>query len=280
MRNARPRRNQTLTDRCRRVEAYDRFSEAVDGPMTVLAVVWLPVLVIPLVVHLSPTASDACNAIDYTVWAVFVIEYLVKLGLAPSRAHFVKTHILDLVVIAIPFLRPVRALRALRLIRSVTVAGEGLTRAKRLLTEHGLHYVLLAAVMVVFAGAAAELGFEQHAAGSNIHTYGEALWWAVVTVTTVGYGDRYPVSAGGRGVAVVLMLVGIGLLGVITANIASFFVTSKDTETTARLVALEGRLERIERLMEVIADHTVGTVRDDVSRVDAAVHNTRDTNGE
>ena len=74
---------------------------------------------------------------------------------------------------------------------------------------------------IVFVSATLELEFEQHARGSNIHTFADALWWAIVTVTTVGYGDRYPVSAGGRGVALLLMVVGIGLIGVLTATIAS-----------------------------------------------------------
>jgi voltage-gated potassium channel len=235
-------------------DSYDRFSAAVDGPMTVLTVLWLPVLVVPLVAHLQPPWADACNAIDYTVWALFVVEYLVKLGLAPRRWFFVRTHILDLVVICIPFLRPIRALRVLRLLRAVTVAGEGLTRAKRLLTQHGLHYVLLAVVILVFAGAAAELHYEQTAPHSNIHSYGDALWWAIVTVTTVGYGDRFPVTTGGRGVAVVLMLVGIGLIGVITANVASYFVTKEAGGDTARLAAMESRLARIEALVQAIAE--------------------------
>ncbi len=75
--------------------------------------------------------------------------------------------------------------------------------------------------------AALELSFENGARGSTIHNYGDALWWAIVTVTTVGYGDKYPVTAGGRGVAVVLMLVGIGLIGVLTATVASYFVEEK-----------------------------------------------------
>jgi voltage-gated potassium channel len=163
------------------------------------------------------------------------------------------THILDLIVISVPFLRPIRALRILRLLRAVTVAGEGLTRGKRLLTRHGLHYVLLAAIILVFAGAAAELNFERKAPRANIHGYGDALWWAITTVTTVGYGDRFPVTAGGRGVAVVLMLVGIGLIGVITANVASYFVTKENSDERDKLDALEERLTRIEGLLEIIA---------------------------
>ncbi len=76
----------------------------------------------------------------------------------------------------------------------------------------------------MFLGAWLVLLFEVHAAGSNIHNYGNALWWAIVTVTTVGYGDRYPLTPGGRIVATVLMLVGIGLIGVLTATVASVFV--------------------------------------------------------
>jgi voltage-gated potassium channel len=224
--------------------------------MTVLAIVWLPVLIVPLVTHLSPGVAATFNGIDYTLWALFVVEYLVKLGLSPSRWGFVRSHLLDLLVIAVPLLRPVRVLRALRLVRAGAVTGGGLGRAKRLLTEHGLQYVLLATVVIVFAGAAAELGFERQAVGSNIHSYGDAVWWAVVTVTTVGYGDRYPVTAGGRGVAVVLMLTGIGLLGVITANVAAFFVSKHDVAERRRMDALEDRLQRIEGLLEVIAGRT------------------------
>lgn len=221
--------------------------------MMVLAIVWLAVLVVPLLAPLTPTIADTLNAVDYTLWALFVVEYLVKLSLAPSRWAYVRTHLLDLVVITVPFLRPVRALRLLRLVRAGSVTAGGLRRAKALMTEHGLHYVLLAAVVIVFAASAAELAFERHAPGSNIHSYGDALWWAVVTVTTIGYGDRYPVTAAGRGVAVVLMLVGIGLLGVITANVAAFFMTKGEAAEARRLDALEERLERIEALLEMIA---------------------------
>jgi voltage-gated potassium channel len=138
----------------------------------------------------------------------------------------------------------------LRLIRVVAVLGNGLRRARAILTHHGLHFVLLAAVLIVFVGAGAELIFESKAKGSNIHNYANALWWAITTITTVGYGDRYPVSAGGRGVAVVLMLVGIGLIGVITASVASYFVAQEsETNVAEAVVQLDARLDRIEALL-------------------------------
>jgi voltage-gated potassium channel len=104
----------------------------------------------------------------------------------------------------------------------------------------------LAVAIIVFACAGLVLSFEAHAKGTNIHGFSDALWWAIVTVTTVGYGDRFPVSAGGRGVAVVLMLVGIGLIGVLTATVASYFVEQKADEDTADL---NERLDRMEAML-------------------------------
>src|SRR5207248_6661721 len=117
-------------------------------------------------------------------------------------------NLLDLVIILIPLCRPLRIIRAgrllrlLQLIRLLAFVGEGLRRARSLLRHGGLQYVLLVGVIVVFAGAGLEFAAEHNAAGSNIHNYGDALWWAIVTITTVGYGDRFPVTASGKGVAI------------------------------------------------------------------------------
>jgi voltage-gated potassium channel len=219
-------------------EAYDRFSTAVDAPLTIAAVIWLPFLIIPLFVRLKGGVAATFDAVDYTIWALFVIEYLVKLWLAPARWGFVKTHKLDLAMVALPMLR--------RLARAGTVLSVGLKRARALLTHHNLHFVLLSVAVIVFVAAGLEVAFEVNAKGSNIHGFADALWWAVVTVTTVGYGDKFPVTAAGRGVAVVLMLVAIGLIGVLTATVASFFVGEKADEEQA---ALDQRLDRIEAML-------------------------------
>ncbi len=109
--------------------------------------------------------------------------------------------------------------------------------------------MLLAVLVIILAGAALELGFEKGAPGANIHNYGDALWWAIVTVTTAGYGDKYPVTAGGRGVAVALTLVGIGLIGALTATVASFFVEQKNDE---QKTDLHERLDRIETALNTL----------------------------
>jgi voltage-gated potassium channel len=139
-----------------------------------------------------------------------------------------------------------RLLRLLSLARAGAILANALKRTRDLFTHRGLHFVLLAALGIVVVCSALELGFEQHAHGSSIHTFADALWWAIVTVTTVGYGDKYPVSAGGRGVAAVLMLVGIGLIGVLTATIASYFVEQKSDQEKDEL---NERLKRIEAML-------------------------------
>ncbi len=250
-------RRPTNRSLARSQDAYDRFAALVDLPLTVLALIWLPVLVLPYVVHLPTDVQDTFAVIDYTVWAAFVTEYLVKLYLSPSRRFFVRHHLIDLAVIALPMLRPLRAARLLRLLnltRVAVVLANALRRTRSLLTHRGLHFVLLAVLAIIFACSALVLSFEAHARGSNIHNFGDALWWAIVTVTTVGYGDRYPVSAGGRGVAVILMFVGIGLIGVLTATVASYFVQQSADDDRAELVE---RLDRMEALLQELAARPV-----------------------
>ena len=235
-------------------DAYDRFAKVVELPLTILALLWLPVLVLPYIVHLSPTVTATFEAIDFFVWAAFVVEYLVKLYLSPGRKRFVTHHWLDLAVIAVPIFRPLRALRLVRLLnlsRVGIVLANALRRTKALFTHRGLHFVLLAVMAIVFACSALVLSFEVNAKGSNIHNFGDALWWAIVTVTTVGYGDKFPVTAGGRGVATVLMFVGIGLIGVLTATVASYFVTQNADEDKADLVE---RLDRMEAMLQQLTE--------------------------
>jgi len=228
-------------------DAYDRFSAAVDIPLTVITIAWLPVLIIPLITPVHGAVAETFAVIDYMVWALFVLEYLIKLYLSPSRAHFFKTHILDLLIVAVPFFRPLRVTRLARLARLArigVVLARGIGRAKELLSHKGLHFVLLTVAMIIFASAGLVMVAERSAPGGNIHNFGQGLWWAVVTVTTVGYGDHYPVTAFGQGVAVVLMIVGISLIGVLTATVASYFVGQDlDRDKTDRAM-LKAELEQ------------------------------------
>jgi voltage-gated potassium channel len=235
-----------------RVEAFERFSRAVDGPMMVLALVMIPLVVVPVVVDLSPGLDRTVLAVDYLVWAAFALEYVVKLYLAPQRWRFVKANIPDLVIVVVPMLRPLRVLRSarllrlLRLARLVAFAVEGLQEVREILRRRGLSWVVLIVLALNLVAAALVLTFERDMPNGNIHSYPDALWWAVTTITTVGYGDRFPMSPAGRGVAVVLMVSGIALFGVVTASIAAYFVEQKAEQDLA------SRLDHILQRLEVI----------------------------
>jgi voltage-gated potassium channel len=235
-----------------RQAAFERFSRAVDGPLTVLALVMVPLIVLPLVMELSPATEAAFLAIDYVIWAVFAAEYVIKLYLAPNRRQFVARHVPDLVIVLVPVLRPLRILRSVRLLRLLRLAlltglaVKGLRETRNILRRRGLNWVLLIVLVLNLIAAAIVLEFERGNPEANIDSYPDALWWAVTTITTVGYGDRFPMSPAGRGVAVVLMVAGIAIFGVITASIAAYFVEQKAEEDLA------GRMDQIMERLECI----------------------------
>ena len=183
-----------------RGEAFERFSRAVDGPLTVLALVLIPLIVLPLVIDLSPGTESAFLAIDYLIWAVFAAEYAIKLYLASNRRQFVARHIPDLIIVLVPMLRPLRVLRSVRLLRLLRLtllaglAAKGLREARNILRRRGLNWVLLIVLVLNLIAAAMVLEFERGNPDANIDSYPDALWWAATTITTVGYGDRFPMS--------------------------------------------------------------------------------------
>jgi voltage-gated potassium channel len=239
-----------MTDDTSQGDRLTRFSARVDPVMMVLALLWLPVLVVPLVTQLHGSVAGAFATVDYLVWAAFLLEYIAKLKLATDRWKFVRHHVLDLAMVAVPILRPLRLARLLRFVRLgrvLIVLGGSLRRARAMLTYHALHFVLLAVTTIIFAAAGLELVFEQHSTGpTTIHSFGDALWWAVVTVTTVGYGDKVPMTGGGKWVAAGLMFTGIGLVGTLTATIASYFVQEQHS---AEMADLKAQLAEIRELI-------------------------------
>jgi voltage-gated potassium channel len=226
--------------------AYDRFKAASEIPLLVAALAFIPVFVAPLVFDLSSEVSDALTFAAWLIWAAFVIEYLVLFALAPNRWFMVKTHVFDLLIIVLPFLRPLRAARSLRLFRVLAVSGRIGIGLRALRTREGVRNFSVAVAGLVIAGGLLTYGFERNHEGSNIESIGDSMWWAIVTTTTVGYGDHTPVSSEGRAVATVLMLVGIGIIGVLTANIAAFFVESDVDDSNAEVIE---RLDRIEKAL-------------------------------
>lgn len=240
-------------------EALESFERQTAWPMLVLSLAIIPLLVIPLVVDLSPTTETTFFTLDWILWALFALEYGIRLYLAPTRGRFVRSNLIDLVVVVIPFLRPLRVVRSarlLRLLRAARVAAflfRGLHAVQAVLSRRKLGYTLLVVMFLTIGAGVLVWAVEQDEPAKNIQTVGDGLWWAITTLTTVGYGDRFPTSPLGRGVAVGMMLVGVALFGVLAASLASFFLErGRQEEATADDIGLEdiaARLGRIERLL-------------------------------
>lgn len=249
----------------RRRSALDRFERAVELPLLVLALAMVPLLVLPLVLDLPSGIEATFIALDWFIWAVFALEYVVRLALTDRRWRFIRRQWPDLLIIVLPFLRPLRivrsarALRLLRLGRLVSVLSKAGQQGQRLLVRHKLHYAVLV-TMVVVVGAAALILAAEEGRGGSIDSFGDALWWAVTTVTTVGYGDMFPVTPAGRGIAAFLMVAGIALFGVLTANVAAFFV-ERDRE--AEVDPVTEQLAEILRRLDGIEAHLEEPVSDD-----------------
>lgn len=163
------------------------------------------------------------RVVNLGIWAVFVADYVTRLALSTDRRAFFRVNIIDLIAIMpADFFRTLRVLRLarlLRVLRAVTVLNRLLRNVRGVTVTNGLHWVLLVATGSVILG-----GFVAWWVEPTITTLEDGLWWAVVTATTVGYGDLSPETGAVRVLAVVLMLFGIGTIGMITGSIATYFI--------------------------------------------------------
>ncbi|RAY11860.1 two pore domain potassium channel family protein [Actinomadura craniellae] len=196
--------------------AWERRAEI---PLLVAATVFLAAYAVPIVwPDLSPATDRTAELVIVGVWAVFGADYLVRLALAGERWRFVRTHLLDLALLVLPFLRP------LRLLRLVFVLQVLHRRAQFTFRGRVVTYTVGAVAFVVLIASLAVLDAERRNPEANIQNMGDALWWALTTITTVGYGDHAPTTGEGRLAAALLMVAGIALLGVVTGSLASWFV--------------------------------------------------------
>ncbi len=199
--------------------AQVRWERRTQRPLLALAVLFALAYAVPIVVSpASRSLTDACAVVEWVVWGAFAVDYLVRLFLAEDRRRFVRRHWLDLCAVILPLLQP---LRLLRLVSTLLLVQRRARMASQIrLTT----YVAGAVVGLLMFGSLAVLSVERESADGNIRTLGDAVWWSFTTMTTVGYGDHAPTTGLGRVIAVGLMLSGIALLGVVTANIAAWFI--------------------------------------------------------
>ncbi|MFD8011803.1 potassium channel family protein [Streptomyces sp. NPDC058955] len=197
-----------------------RWEERTQTPLLVLAVAFGIAYAVPIVAPGGePWVLRLCHYVEWVVWGAFAVDYLVRLALAPSRWSFVRSHPLDLLAVVLPLVQP---LRLLRVVSTLLLVGRRARMAPQITLTT---YVAGAVVGLMMFGSLAVLHVERDAPDGNIKTLGDAVWWSFTTMTTVGYGDHAPTTGLGRVLAVGLMLSGIALLGVVTANIAAWFIS-------------------------------------------------------
>ena len=243
-----------------RLRVYEERSSL---PLLVLAVVFLVVYAAPVInPSLPPGVITFLNLCSGVIWLVFATDLAVRVLLAERRWHYLATHLIDVLFVVLPALRPLRVLR-------VFTAGQALvTQAGRFSVIRTAQALAGAAAVLIFISAVAMLEVERRTRDANINDFGDALWWAATTVTTVGYGDRFPVSGTGRLVAVALMLVGISLFGAVAAIIGAWFaslmrtaVREEEAATAERLQRLEERLDAIYAAVRTKDDATEGATK-------------------
>lgn len=238
--------------------ALSAWEVRTDLPMTALAFSFLGVYAWQVLgTEKSPGLHGALDAVMWVIWGVFAVDYLIKFTLAKHKPRFFVRYLFDLVTVALPMVRQMRALRLITIISVLNRQVSGTIRGKI-----GL-YVAGATLLVGVSAALSVLEAERASPDATIKTFPDALWWTLTTISTVGYGDRYPVTTEGRLVAGALMIGGIALLGVVTGVIASWFVdkisgAEENIERSTREEIAEVRAELAALRELLVAQHNDG----------------------
>ena len=194
-----------------RLEKLERLTEL---PLMLASFALIPIITGLYLWDLTPTEKRIYISIEIGIWAFFTIAFLSKLAIAPNKLTYLRQNWFEALLVLIPFIRP------LRIIRAILFVIRGAFRLKRLLTfevlvAYGIGVILIAATLVTTV--------EQNVEGANIQSFPDALYWSLVTVSTVGYGDHHPITVVGKFTAVFLMFFGIGIFAGIVAGIVAAF---------------------------------------------------------
>lgn len=234
-----------------------RLAEKLDIFLWILSVPLIPMIIVEFTMDLSPAVNMAFKSYYLILWFIFTVEFAINFFIADDRAGYLRTHVLDLLVIVTPALRVFKVFRVLRF--PIVLLSD---RAMYKIGKLGLNFVYYAVfvLVVTLIGADLVFYFERQNSASDIHTYIDALWWSINYLTTTG-SDRYIATAGGKIVGVVLMTVGFAIFSVLIASLVSFFM-KEYAKASPNEDLLEGikdqlgldevmeRLERIENKLD------------------------------
>lgn len=208
-----------------------RVMRHTEVPLFVLSGIWLVLLVVETTHGLSPLLTRA----GYVIWGVFVLQFFAELLLAPNRGVYLRKQWLTILALLVPALRllriarvarvvqGVRGARGVRLLRILTTTNRSIGALASTMRRRGAGYAAAITLVVLFAGAAGMLAFERGTPASPLQSYGTALWWTAMLLTTMG-SDYWPRSAEGRLLCLGLSIYAFAVFGYLTAALASFFI--------------------------------------------------------
>lgn len=213
-----------------RYELLRRVEDFLEAPMLVLAFVWLALLV----VELTWGESLLFESVGTIIWIIFILDFAMELVLAPDKVAYLKSNWLTALALLVPALRLFRVFRVFRLLRLARVGrsfrllrvvsslNRGMRALGASLSRRGFGYVIALTMLVTFTGAAGMYAFENGSPG-GMESYGEALWWTAMVLTTMG-SQYWPETVEGRVLCVFLALYGFAVFGYVTATLATFFI--------------------------------------------------------
>ena len=189
-------------------------------PLAFLGFVYLVVYAVQVSVDLDAAGALLLEAFSWTIYAIFALDLIIRLITTQNFLLFLKTNWLEIIALVVPFLRVLRVLRIVVAIRRI----RPLLKSRMASTTT---YLALLLPLTWFVGGVAVLDAEKNVVGSHITNLPDALWWSLATITTVGYGDLYPISAEGKGVAAIIMLLGIALFSTCAGILASWIMSER-----------------------------------------------------
>ncbi|MCV7329876.1 potassium channel family protein [Mycobacterium cookii] len=225
-----------------------RWERRAEWPLAAAAIVFLALFSRQVIAEPHGSEAHILWAVDWAIWSLFVVDYVVRFILAPNRSRWFVRHLLDFAIVTLPFVRPLRLLRLIVLIKVLQKAVGDAFRGRILV------YTVSGVILLIYSASLAVFDKERYLPGATITTFGKALWWSITTVTTVGYGDVYPITNAGRVIAVLLMVGGIGLVGVVTAALASWIIERVAEEDTAIQAATVAHVEELRGEIRELAE--------------------------
>lgn len=225
-----------------RSEVLQQLEDWLETPMLVLGFAWLALFVIELIWGLN----SLLEAFSTTIWIIFILDFLVKLALAPRKLSYLKSNWLIAISLILPALRTfrivrvvrtlrtVRAVRSLRLLRIMTRANRSMQALGASINRRGFGYVVALTAIVTLIGSAGMYAFENQVADGGLNDYGTALWWTAMLMTTMG-SEYWPKSPEGRVLCFILSLYAFAVFGYVTATLATFFIGRDADDDKAEL---------------------------------------------